>query len=409
VRGVFALLAATAVLAGCGGDETSIPVVVSVPLSTEPWIARSIEQGARLAVQDINERGEIRVGGKPAKLRLEVLDHGGSPANALANARQAVSSGAAVLLTDGTGAASVASVTDPASLPVFICFEGGQDLIDPRRWPTLFRMAPPDAVLARRLADYVANSQPKVAMITDDSGYGEQGRAALRESFAIDEVQVVSDQVISRRTQDVAPQLLAARRAGATLLALWTSAAGVAAVVEGIHEAGWDVPVIAGQTGEDPLVRQRLAAHPEWLSSLKFLSSRITAEIGPEPFERFREHFESEIGVEKVGVKQNGRDVVQPPDWQMYPYDALALVEAALRSTEALGAPLLKALNSVTVVGANGDSRGYSTDYHEGISPADMYVARFDGFVFEAVKDDPLSGTLPAVPQLLSPDGSEPP
>ncbi len=49
--------------------------------------------------------------------------------------------------------------------------------------------------MTRRLADYIANRRPKVAMLTDDSGYGEQGRAALRDAFGVDEVQVVSDQV----------------------------------------------------------------------------------------------------------------------------------------------------------------------------------------------------------------------
>ena len=37
--------------------------------------------------------------------------------------------------------------------------------------------------MTRRLADYIANGKPKVAMLTDDSGYGEQGREALREAF----------------------------------------------------------------------------------------------------------------------------------------------------------------------------------------------------------------------------------
>ena len=54
-------------------------------------------------------------------------------------------------------------MTDPAHLPVFVCFEGGSGIIDPARRPSLFRMAPPDTVLARRLADYIANDKPKVA------------------------------------------------------------------------------------------------------------------------------------------------------------------------------------------------------------------------------------------------------
>ena len=397
-----ALLALVAGLVGCGGadDTATVPVVVSAPVSTEPWVARSIQQGAQLAVDDINAKGGVVVGTETKKLRLEVRDNAGSPANALADARQAVADHAAVLLTDGTGATAVAAVTDPANLPVFVLFEGGAGIIDPARWPTLFRLAPANATLIRRLADYIANAKPKVAMLTDDSEYGQQGRASLREAFRIDEVQVVSDATIQRRAADVAPQVLAARRAGADRLVLWTTAANIAAVVQATHQAGWDIPILTGQTGEDPLLRQRLAAHADWLARVRFVSSRITAEMGPKPFNAFRSHFEAELGAQKAGVTQDGRPVIQPPDWAMYPYDALLLVKAALDQTHALGPTLMQALNSVSVVGANGDGRGYNAEYHEGVSPQDMYFARFEGFTFVPVSDDPLSGSLPKVPQL---------
>ena len=244
----------------CGGSDDTVPVVASVPRSTEPWIASSIERGARLAVDEINADGGVFVGDGRRKLELVVLDNASSPATAQANAREAVSRNAAVLLTDGTGATSVAAVTNPAKLPVFILFEGGADLIDPQRYPTLFRLAPADAIMTRRLADYIANGKPKVAMLTDDSGYGEQGRKSLRESFTIDEVEVVYDQTIPRRARDLAPQILAARRAGADRLVVWASAADVAAALEAVRRANWDVEVLSGQTGEDPLIRQRLVA-----------------------------------------------------------------------------------------------------------------------------------------------------
>jgi ABC-type branched-subunit amino acid transport system substrate-binding protein len=401
--GVIAI-AALALLTACGGRTAgggdAVPVIVSAPVSTEPWIARSLENGAKLAVEDVNERGGVRIDGEDRKLELIVLDHGGSPANALAHARQAVRDKAAVLITDGTGVTSVAGVTDPAKLPVFVCFEGGVDLIEPELRPTLFRLAPADEFLARRLADYIAGARPKVALITDDSGYGEQGRKALRASLDVDGVEIVSDQVIQRRARDVAPQVLAARRAGADHVVVWASAAGIAGVVTAARQGGWDVPVITGQTGEDPLLRQRLVAHPEWLRDVRFVSSRITAEVGPKPFEDFRKRFEEKLGVEKVGVEQDGRPVIQPPDWAMYPYDAVHLVEEALDQREALGAPLLEALNQTNIVGANGDGRGYTPEYHEGVSPTDVYVAGFDGFVFGAVKDDPLGNLLPPVNQL---------
>jgi hypothetical protein len=105
------------------------------------------------------------------------------------------------------------------------------------------------------------------------------------------------------------------------------------------------------------------------------------------------------MGVEEVGVEQDGKPVIQPPSWAMYPFDAVRLVREALDQREALGAPLLEALNQVNIVGANGDGRAYTPEYHEGVSPADVYIAGFDGFVFKPVADDPLSGTLPAVDQ----------
>src|SRR3954452_4579849 len=198
-------------LSGCGGDGDTVPVVVSAPVSTEPWIAGSIQHGAQLAVDEINADGGVQLKAGKKKLKLVVLDNGGSPATALANAREAVKRNAAALLTDGTGAVSVASVTDPAKLPVFVLFDGGPSLIDPQAHPSVFRLAPADAIMTRRLADYIANARPKVAMVTDDSTYGREGRKALRDSFTVDQVRVVSDVVIPRRSTDLAPQILQAR------------------------------------------------------------------------------------------------------------------------------------------------------------------------------------------------------
>src|SRR4051794_35712193 len=131
-----------AALAGCGGGGDEVPVVGSAPLSTEPWIATSIANGARLAVDEINRRGGIRLKAGPKRLKLVVLDNASSPATALANAREAVSRHAAVLLTDGTGATAVADVTDAAKLPAFILFNGGAPLIEPPRPPSMFPPAP---------------------------------------------------------------------------------------------------------------------------------------------------------------------------------------------------------------------------------------------------------------------------
>src|SRR5262249_47451377 len=161
-------------------------------------------------------------------------------------------------------------------------------------------------------------------------------------------------------------------------LVVWASASVVAAAIQAARSANWSVPIWAGPSGEDPLVRQRLASHPDWLTGVGFVAFRITAERGPAPFAAYRKAYVARFGEDKVGVKQEGKDVVAPPDWSMFPYDAVKLVAAGLAKAGAVGPRLMSVLaGNVVVVGANGDERGYTQSSREGVSPDDMYFAQF--------------------------------
>jgi ABC-type branched-subunit amino acid transport system substrate-binding protein len=398
---VSSVLAAS--LSSCSGASAgdALTVVVSAPVSTAPWIATFERNGAELAADELNAGGGVTFGGHEHKLVVTVRDNGGSPQQAAADARAAVASHAAALIIDGVGAGAVADIAGPAHLPVFVVFDGGASVVDPTSRPTLFRMAPADKPMSIRLADYLADRHPKVAIVADDSSYGADGLAAMRAGFQRDQTQVVSTGVVAAGSSDVAPRLLAARRAGATTLIVWAGAPVVAGAIQAARSAGWNVPIWAGPTGEDPLVRQRLASHVDWLAGVGFVSFRITSETGPKPFASYRAKYEKKFGVDKVGVQQDGKDVVAPPDWSMYPYDTVRLVAAALAKSGATGVPLLHTLEgNVVITGANGDERGFSESTREGVSPDDMYFAVFHGFTFAPVTDDLLSQNLPAVDQL---------
>lgn len=391
MKRVLAACVVLALLPACSkpADGDDLLVVVSAPLTDSPWIGEFVQRGAELAAAELNARGGV----DGREVVLEVLDHGGSPQRAVANARTAVSRGAAALITDGTGAVAVAEVTDPVPLPVFVVFEGGASIVDPQERPTLFRLAPANGPLSRRLADYVSEKADRVALLSDTSSYGRGGAEATRSSLGRNAVELVAD--VTLPENDVAAQVLQARRAGAELLVVWARATGVAAVLRAARSAGWDVPVYTGPTGEDPLVRQRLADRPEWVDGLTFVSFRITSEVGPEPFAGYRAAYEERFGVEEVGVEAGGRPVVQPPDWSTYSYDAVKLLAAAVEA----GGPLMDALNSTVITGANGDERGFGPADREGVSPDDMYFGRFADMRFSPVDDDILSTNLPDVPQ----------
>ena len=390
--------------AGSSGSTSSsgptVTVVVSAPTSTSPWLATFERNGAQLAANQINAKHSLKLAGKNYRVEVKVLDNAGSPQQAAANARQAVSMHAAALIIDGVGAAAVADITGPAHLPTFVVFEGGAGIVDPEKRPTLFRLAPADKYMTMRLADYLAGRHPKVGIVADDTSFGHDGLDSLTAAFARDEIEVTQKVVVPAGTSNVSTQVLALRRAGVDQLVVWASAPVVAAVVQAARSAGWQVPIWTGPTGEDPLVRQRLAQHPDWMTGVGFVSFRITAEVGPAPFAAYRKAYVHAFGEEKVGVKQGGKDVVQPPDWSMFSYDVVNLVAAALGKSGAIGAPLLDTLSGNEVItGANGDERGYSATTREGVSPDDMYFAQFHGFVFAPVTDDLLSQNLPSVPQ----------
>jgi ABC-type branched-subunit amino acid transport system substrate-binding protein len=197
----------------------------------------------------------------------------------------------------------------------------------------------------------------------------------------------------------VAPQVLRARRAGATGLVVWGQASTIAAVVIAARSAGWNVPVFAPPTAEDPALRQLLADRPRWLDGLTFATGRMTAEVGTAPFDTFRAKYESVYGAQKVGVRtRDGAAVVALPDYAMYSYDYVNVLAQAVRLAGTEG-DLSRALEQVQAPGANGDTRSFNQVSHEGVVDDDIFFARFDDMTFQPVKDDPLSSTLPTIRQ----------
>ena len=266
-------------------------------------------------------------------------------------------------------------------------------------------MAPADKPMAMRLADYLAGRRiPRSRSSPTTPSYGTDGMSAMRAGVRARQDAGRVTGAVADRSSDVASQVLAARRAGATTLVVWAGASIVAATIQAARCAGWDVPIWAGPTGEDPLVRQQLASHVDWLDGVGFVSFRITARGRAEAVRGATARSTRRSSAsDKVGVQQDGKDVVQPPDWSMYPYDTAARSSPPRwrRPARSVRRCCRRSKGNVVITGANGDERGYRRATREGVSPDDMYFALFHGFVFAPVTDDLLSQNLPAVPTQL--------
>jgi ABC-type branched-subunit amino acid transport system substrate-binding protein len=401
------LLALTALVSACGGssgegEREQLTIVVNAPFSEAPYVGDAIANGARLGAATVNQRGGISAGGKSYELRVVTRDTARSPRRAVQNVRRAADDGAVAVIDEGTGVDASWRAAADAGLPLAIAYQGGLDLVDEEERPNVFRIAPTDRGISFRLAEYLIPKGLKIALLTDDTGYGVGGREALDRAFGSNPEAVAARIELPAGALDVAPQVLRARRAGATALLVWAQPSAVAAVLTAARSAGWDVPVYTSQTGADPLVRQQLADRPEWVDGLTFASGRMTAEVGSAPFETFRRAYEDSFGVDRVGVRTRaGREVVQPPEIAMYSYDFVNVLAAAIATAGSVeGEDVLAALEEVTVPGANGDERGFTRTSHEGVVDDDVYFARFEDMTFRPVADDPLSSTLPVIPQV---------
>ena len=401
----LSLLLLVALGAGCGGSSGSEPktltIAVNASFSKTPYVGETMANGAKLAVLELPDQGTLRAGGNDYRLKVVKYDTGGSPVTAVTNVRKAVAADAIAILDEGTGVDASWEIANKAHIPIGIVYQGGRTLVDPATRPNVFRIAPSDHGIAFRLAEYVIPKGLKVALLHDDSGYGRQGAESLDQAFSSNPEAVATRITLPSAANDLAPQLLAAKRSGATAVLVWAQGPVIAKALIAARSAGWTVPFYTPGAGADPVVRQSLADHPDWLDGLTFASGRLTAEEGPTPFYNFSTKYQNAFGVEKVGVKtSNGDDVIQPPEYGMYAYDFVRVLIAAIQNAgTADREKVLDSLNEVTIQGANGDERGFNLKNHEGVIDDDVYFARFHGMTFAPVEDDPLSKALPLIVQ----------
>jgi branched-chain amino acid transport system substrate-binding protein len=399
------LVALGLVAAGCGHSSSSakqrtLLIVADAPFSQSPYIGNTIGNGSRLAADQLNAQ-TLSVGGTTYHVRVQRLDNALSPSRAVADTRRALNEHAAAIITDGTGVDATWRLANSKHVPICIAYQGGVALVNPQTRPNVFRIAPTDHGLAFRLAEYLVPKGLKIALLTDDSDYGQEGKNALADAFRTVSKSVSARITLPSTASDLAPQVLEARRSGATALLVWARAPTLAKTISAARSSGWNVPVYTTPAGEDPFVRQQLADHPSWVDGLTFASGRMTAELGPAPWATFEAAYESAFGTTSVGVKSHGKRVIALPDYAMYPYDFVNLLAAAVQQAKGTdSAKVLAALNQVSTHGANGDDRGFNERNHEGVVDDDVYFARFRDMVFHPVRDDPLSSTLPVINQV---------
>jgi ABC-type branched-subunit amino acid transport system substrate-binding protein len=398
-------LSACGASGGSGSFDGSVTIVLNQPFSKLPYVGKFSLQGAQLAADQVNGAGGVKVAGKSYKVNLEQLDNQLSPSTSLDNIKKAASEKAVAVIDDGYTSDATYQAANDAGLPLLIDYDGNTTQVDPGARPNVFRIAPPNDALATRLAAYVGGKNLKVAVVHDDSEYGKDGDAQLKSQKTISPV---LDLEVPSTAGDYPTQALQLKNAGASGVIVWARAPVVAAIVKSLRQGGSTAAVFSGPTAEDPIVRTQLAGHPDWVEGLTYASFRVTTEAGSDAWDKFRKSYEDaklnggEVDFHVGVTASDKKDVVQPPDWQIFPYDMVYLVKAALEkagTVDPSGKKIIDALNNVQVKSANGDNRGWKKDTHEGVVDDDIIFNVFQDMKFKPAQDDPLSKSLTPIDQ----------
>jgi branched-chain amino acid transport system substrate-binding protein len=411
-RGRLGLASVASVLCAvpaCGSSTTAsssaaadtLLVAINVPSSADPFIAGYIKRGAELAARELSRDGVV-INGHRYTVTLRVYDDALDPQRATSNVSAAIHDGAVGIVEDGFGAALSASHSAAAGVPEIIISNGDAGLLNDH--PSLFRLGIADDAAATVLGGYIAKKAQSVAIIHDDTAYGRDGADQLTKALATASATVPVNKEVPASAPAVDAELRAASDAHVAGLAVWGGDAFTARVVAAAHADGIGVPVFSGPAGESTTVRKVAGAAAA--EGLVFAASRMASESDSASFGQFEHRLASaEGGPTDAGFKDaEGREIRQPADYDMFSYDAVRVLCAALQKSGSAspGSALLTAMTQASVTSANGDHRGFNPDNHEGVADDDIYVAVIHDMTFAPVRDESLSATLPVPDEILA-------
>ena len=203
-------------------------------------------RGVLWAADQINASGGI----KGRKVEIVTRDTQGDPTKAV-NAAVELASRDKVHAVFGPTNSGEALATTPilSRFKVPNLQQGVLDrLIDPEKYPYAFRNAATNTQWDTANRNYCVNvlKAKSVAVLGDNTGYGTTAVAASVEAYEKAGVKVAYHAVIDANAQDLAPDLLRARNAGAEVVTVWSDSTGLdARMMNARARINWDV-VFAG-------------------------------------------------------------------------------------------------------------------------------------------------------------------
>ena len=201
--------AAVAALAAMAGTASAQDMVVKIghvaPISgSQASYGKDNENGARMAIEDLNAKGVV-IGGKKVKLELVAEDDAADPKQGAAVAQKlcdAKVAGVAGHLNSGT-TIPASRIYNTCGIPMVTPSATNPDLTKPG-YKTTFRLLANDNALGAGLAFYAADALKlkRIAIIDDRTAYGQGVAAVFKKTAAEKGITIVDEQFTTDKSVD---------------------------------------------------------------------------------------------------------------------------------------------------------------------------------------------------------------
>ncbi|MDR3533562.1 MAG: ABC transporter substrate-binding protein [Rhodopila sp.] len=227
--------------------------------------AIGFNRGVLFAADALNAAGGV----KGRKIEIVTRDTQGDPTKAV-NATQEMISQLKVNAiwgpTNSGESLAVTAIMARANMPnIHPCVV--DSLIDPKRYPNAFRIAPSSTQWDDAVRGYALNiaKAKKVAVIGDTTGYGVSAATASAAAFKKAGADVVYKTTIDATQSDMTPDMLRARNAGAEAIIVWSVSTGmIGRLLNTRAKMAWDVPFIGHPSLASGEIAQLLDKPENW-------------------------------------------------------------------------------------------------------------------------------------------------
>lgn len=370
---VFILSLAVGVLViACGDDEPEtykVGALFAVSGRMSP-LGKPEKDTALLLEKQINDVGGID--GK--NIEILIRDTEGDTTKCVTLAKELLeqdkvvaivgptSSGESLALLDTMTKAETPLVSAAASIKIVTPVED-------RKW--IFKTPQTDVQAVQAIFDYIKpKGLLKVAILTDTSGFGDAGRAVLKEEAPAAGMSVVADETFGGEDTDMTPQLTKIKGTDAAALIVWGTNPGPAIISKNAKQVGLEIPIYNshGVANKEFIELGGDAVNGVVFPAGKILRPDLLDASDPQKsvLEEFIQDFTDEYGE-------------GPNTFAGHAYDAIKMVEIALEKAGSDKAKIRDELEKIKGFAGTGGVFNLSAQDHLGLTK--------DAFMMIQIKD----------------------